>query len=269
MGNTCGRNKNHNPPKLLQPNPKRKEYNPPVVAGQAANPEFQDVNNSYNQIIGDNTGNLNKIDSLKQNLKDLTIEHDKLSEEVKQLITSTNNSVPSHVIDEQSEIEKRQLDVMTKTNTFITDILAESPTDEAKYENLESEILCEVIKIEDEISNLKKNNEAVEPNGISKKEEELHRLAHVIAQYRPISKPQNLSELFKQLKIDCAEGTSQTIHNIKALIHHIKTGDKSNYVSKPMRGLVYQALKMGDIPHDKWSCELCLALDPSDTPLLT
>lgn len=93
------------------------------------------------------------------------------------------------------------------------------------------------------------------------KEKQMQRIA---AFYRPFKRPGNFQDALDESRVDAAECSTQFVRNMKAMFHDLRTGDSSWYVQKPLRGVLCDIFQCGDIPHDRWNCDLCDILDTND-----
>lgn len=175
------------------------------------------------------------------------------------------------------DLQAKELERLQERFAFLSSELERLNSDKDRMEEVTKEASDEVTSLDALIARLNGGGRGA-PGGAPGEDDEADdiddpaaqekRLSQIASYYRPVAKPVDAADCWYQTRIDCAELSTQTVRNFKALWHDIQTGDRSWYLQRPVRGVICRSMQCGDIPHDRWKCELCSLIDVSDAPLL-
>eukprot|EP01054_Gregarina_sp_Poly1_P006857 Gregarina_sp_Poly_1__6856@NODE_3712_length_915_cov_6_331368_g2377_i0_p1_GENE_NODE_3712_length_915_cov_6_331368_g2377_i0NODE_3712_length_915_cov_6_331368_g2377_i0_p1_ORF_typecomplete_len284_score54_56HOOK/PF05622_12/0_0006DUF885/PF05960_11/0_0011DUF4164/PF13747_6/0_012DUF4164/PF13747_6/7_8e03RPN6_N/PF18055_1/1_1e03RPN6_N/PF18055_1/5_6e02RPN6_N/PF18055_1/0_014AAA_13/PF13166_6/0_038CCDC158/PF15921_5/0_054DUF1016_N/PF17761_1/1_8e03DUF1016_N/PF17761_1/0_11AIP3/PF03915_13/0_15NBD94/PF16830_5/0_59NBD94 len=170
---------------------------------------------------------------------------------------------------EMTAAEKEELALLQQRAEFLENELRRMEEERVRLSAVKTDALREAENLEQLLKRLGEKTATTESSEETTESQARERtLQRVADYYRQFKKPENCQELISQSRIDCAELSSQTIRNIRALMHSMKDGDDSWYRERPIRGALCSMMQCGEDPHDRWNCNLCSLLDVTDAPLL-
>ncbi|EZG67378.1 hypothetical protein GNI_069100 [Gregarina niphandrodes] len=208
-----------------------------------------------------------KMDALDRDLEEVQKESAQIlsagatSGEVRELANK-------QLVEEMTAQELEEKNMLENRRDFLKQQVEEMKAENVRLEDLATQTETAAHELEDVLQQLDSPEAVLQeesPEGVDAAR--LRRLGMLAEYYRPVKQPGSVAQCWEQTRVDCAECSSQTVRNLKALAHHWMTGDDSWYVSRPIRGVICNSLKMGNVPHDPWTCDLCDYLDISDIPI--
>lgn len=165
--------------------------------------------------------------------------------------------------------DQKDLQLLRDRSEFLHKEMKRMEKEKRRLDSVKGESLGEGGTLDELIQKMTEGRDIdVDSEGDNEAAEQERRLSMIADYYRTYKRPQNCGDMMGQTRVDCAECSSQTVRNIKALFHDIRTGDNSWYKERPIRGVLCSSLQCGENPHDRWNCDLCALLDVTDAPLL-
>lgn len=201
-----------------------------------------------------------QIKQIEDEIKDIKKEIDRISEPASSPRTplralSSSNDEKLLQLQEKQAILQAEIEKLTLEREKLEIIENRAAVD--------AKVLLQIVNDNEEVGSNSGSSDVTTASQIQDR-----KMAKMSEYYRPIGKMRNCGDVIKQARIDCAELSSQTTRNTKALAHSFKNGDLTWYQEKPIRGVLCSTMQCGEEPHDRWNCNLCALLDVTDAPLL-